>query len=217
MDSRKFLTTFLVIAVFALLSGSALGETQQVQKEDKAFLEQIIDLVVKNNPALQSQREFIDEIQKMPQPGEGIIDEEEFKSNEGEAPLLSLTELENLRKMRVERKKTLSQAKQTYESLKKSLLSELLTNITKISQLKNRQENLHKLKSFLEERKVSLEKQVKAGVEEPSALFDLTERIMEISLEIQNVEKEVEILKLETAVNFGGEKWQELLDLLDKI
>ncbi|GAI49734.1 unnamed protein product, partial [marine sediment metagenome] len=54
-------------------------------------------------------------------------------------------------------------------------------------------------------------------IKQPSALFDLTERVMQSRLEIKNAAREREILKLETAISLGGEKWEDLLDLLNKV
>ena len=77
--------------------------------------------------------------------------------------------------------------------------------------------NLEELKSFLEKRRDSSEKQVKAGIKQPSTLFELTERLMQTSLEIKNAARERKSLKLETAINLGGKKWENLLGLLDKV
>ncbi|GAI93539.1 unnamed protein product, partial [marine sediment metagenome] len=56
-----------------------------------------------------------------------------------------------------------------------------------------------------------------AGIQEPSALFNVTERVMQTRLEIKNAASELEILKLETAISLGGEKWEDLLDLLNQV
>ncbi|GAI08746.1 unnamed protein product, partial [marine sediment metagenome] len=96
-------------------------------------------------------------------------------------PLLSLSEViqvETFVQRKLDREKTLAEAKQTYENLKQSLVSNLMAKITEMAKLKNKRENLEELKSFLETRQDSLEKQVKAGIKEPTALFDVTERIM---------------------------------------
>jgi len=86
-----------------------------------------------------------------------------------------------------------------------------------MEKLRNKRENLEELKSFFETRRDSLEKQVKAGIKEPGVLFDLMERVMQTSLEIRNAIGELEILKLETAISLGGEKWENLLGLLNKV
>ncbi len=190
-------------------------------------LQQVIQLAVKNSPILESQRSLINTIQKMPDPGVGFINLEELQSRsrrvgeEGmETPLLSLSQavqMETFIQTKLDREKTLAQAKQTYENLKQSLISNLMTKITEMAKLENERGNLEELKSFLETRQDSLEKQVKAGIKEPSVLFDLMERVMQTSLAIKNAARELDTLKLEVAISLGGEKWEDLLGLLNKV
>ncbi len=224
---KKIKKSFIFGLTLILLSPSiALGQAKS-QPQPADVLQQIIQLAVENNPILESQRSFINTIQQMPEPGAGFINLKELQSQsrrvgEGgmQAPLLSLSQavqVETFIQRKLDREKTLAQAKQTYENLKQSLISNLMAKITEMAKLKNKRGNLEELKSFLETRRDSLEKQVKAGIKEPSALFDLMERVMQTSLEIKNAVRELEILKLETAISLGGEKWKDLLDLLNKV
>jgi len=213
--------------VVLLVSPSiALGEAKS-QPQPADVFKQIIQLAVEKTPILESQRSFINTIQQMPEPGAGFINLEELQSTSRrvgetgmEAPLLSLSQaiqVETFIQRKLDREKTLAEAKQTYESLKQSLISNLMAKITGMAKLKNKRGNLEELKSFLETRQDSLEKQVKAGIKEPGVLFDLMERVMQTSLEIKNSARELEILKLETAISLGGKKWEGLLDLLNKV
>jgi len=214
------------LVLFLLFPSITLGQVKShPQRAD--IVQQIIQLVVENNPILQSQRNFINTIEQMPEPGAGFINLEELQSRshrvgeEGtETPLLSLsqaTQLETFIQRKLDREKTLAQAKQTYENLKQSMVSNVMTKITEMEKLRNKKGNLEELKSFLETRRGSLEKQVKSGIKEPSILFDLMERVMQTGLEIKNTTSELELLKLETAISLGGEKWEALLSLLNKI
>jgi len=215
------------LVLFLLFSPSvALGQAEsQLQQAD--ILQQIIQLTVQNNPILESQRSFINTIEEMPEPGAGFINLEELQSRsrrvgeEGmETPLLSLSaviQVETFVQTKLDREKTLAQAKQSYENLKASLISNLMAKVTEMAKLENKRENLEELKSFLETRRDSLEKQVKAGIIEPSALFNVKERVMQTSLGIKNAASELEILKLEIAISLGGEKWEDLLDLLNQV
>ncbi len=225
MSVKKIL---ICVGVFAWLLSSTAAFSQAEEKVQPGdVLQQIIQLAVENNPILESQRSFINTIQQMPEPGAGFINLEELQSSsrrvgeEGmETPLLSLSQavqMETFIQSKLDREKTLAEAKQTYENLKQSLVSNLMAKITEMAKLKNKRENLEELKSFLETRQDSLEKQVKAGIKEPSVLFDLMERVMQSRLEIKNAARELEILKLETTISLGGEKWEDLLDLLNKL
>jgi len=197
------------------------SQVKQEQLKQEEVIQQIIRLVVENSPALQQQRNLIAQIEQMPEPGEGFVEPDRIKrvksSATEETPFLTLDQVEDIRNRMINRITILGEQRRTYEDLKKELLSELMSKITRILTLENKKQNLNELKSFLEERKISLEKQVKAGVEEPVTLFDLMERIMNASLNMQNTAVELEILKLEIATNFGGQKQQELLSLLAKI
>lgn len=208
-------------ASFALEQTQPQTQIKQEQAKEEEIISQLIQLVVENSPALQEQRNLIVQIEKILEPAEGFVEPEIIKRIESgaleETPFLTLDQAENIRNQMINRIRVLSGERRTYEDLKKNLLSELLSKITRILTLKNKKQNLNELKSFFQERRISLEKQVKAGVEEPVALFDLIERIMNVSLGIQNTASELEILKLEVATNFGGQRQQELLSLLDKI
>ena len=225
MSVKKVL--MCVVVLTWLLSPAAAFTQTEEKAQPVDVLQQIIQLAVENNPILESQRSLINTIQQMPEPGAGFINLEELQSRSrrvGEegmgTPLLSLGEviqIETFVQRKLDRKKTLAQAEQTYENLKQSLISSLMAKITEMAKLKNKEGNLEELKSFLERRQDSLEKQVKAGIKEPTALFDLTERVMQSRLEIKNAARELEILRLETAISLGGMKWDDLLDLLNKV
>ena len=225
MSAKKILIWVVVLA-WVLLPQAALTQTEE-KGQTANILQQIIELTLESNPVLESQRSFINTIEEMPEPGAGFINLEELRSQSqrvGEpgtgTPLLSLSQaiqVEQFIQRKLDREKTLAQAKQTYENLKASLISNLVAKITEMAQVKNKKGNLEELKSFLETRRDSLEKQVKAGIKEPSVLFDLMERVMQTSLEIKNAARELELLKLETAISLGGENWNDLLDLLNKV
>ena len=215
----------LVLLLFLSLNSMQAKTQEQEQKVDT--LQQIIQMVVENNPILGSQRSYIYTLQQMPEPGAGFVNLDKLQSQryrmgeEGtEVPLLSLSQaiqIETIREKKIEREKTIAQANQTYENLKQTVLFNLMTKITEMTKLKNKKKNLEELKSFLQTRQDSLEKQVKAGVKEPTTLYDLMERVMQTTLDLENATEELRILKLETAVGLGGEKWEDLLNLLDKV
>lgn len=215
-----------LICSLLFLSVTAFSQTEG-ETESADVLWQIIKLVEENNPILKSQRALIETIKQAPEPGEGFINLEELRSKTGkvgeqgaQTPLLSLSEViqvDQFVQRKLDREETLAEAEQGYEMFKESLISKLMAKITEIAKLKNKLENLEELKSFLEERRVSLQKQVNAGIKEPSTLFDLEERLIQISLEARNTTREQEILRLETAISLGGRKWQDIQILLNKV
>ncbi len=220
MKTKRVLVLSLISVLLISLTAWTQEQTQTTQKNP---IEKIIELIVENNPTLQSQRNLIKEIEEMPPPGSGFIDIEALESVTGtetggiQTPLLSMTQLEDIRDAMLARKEMLEKARQSYESLRKSLLTELLTNLAELSKLENRTKSLSQLESFLGSRAESLTQQVKAGLQQPATLYDLTERIMDTSMEIENTILEIESLKLQTAITIGGNKWKELLVMLNEL
>ena len=223
MKTEKVLVSSLALILLISFTAWAQDQPQQSQPPQKDPLQRIIELVVENNPTLQSQESLIREIRQMPEPGAGFIDLKSLEAgSETEAagirtPLLSMSQLEMIRDKMLQRRETLEKARQAYESLKKSLVTELFTGLTDLSKLKNKKKSLNQLESFLRNRAESLSQQVKAGLEKPTTLFDLTERVMSTSMEIENATEELKTLKLRIAITMGGDKWQELSNLLDKL
>ena len=186
------------------------------------LLKKMIDMVIENNPGLKSQRNLISEIESMPRPGEGFIDSDEFiktGSNDSElgSPFLTISQTEEIRRLILERRSMIEEAMQKYENKKKSLTSSFLGKVTEIVGLKNKAANLEEMKTFLNDRIATMKIQAKTGITEPAALYGLMERVMQAELEIENTSAALEIARLESAVNFGGDKWLELMDLLDRI
>jgi len=235
MNMKKVALGFLILT---LLIFSHLGWA----KEDRTFLsaeviQQLIDFVVENNSILRSQRKIITEIESIPLPeriwdanltlkgGLGTAEDENTYvirtvpsvSLGLEIPLYDPSKKRDILQERVAFNENLEKTKQRYNDLKNSIVSNLLNKIARLSQLDNEKKNLVELKSYLKDNLSSLEKQVKAGVEEPDTLWALSERIMNLDTRIYNLSSQFETLKWEIATTLGGEKWQELLQLLDEI
>ena len=220
MRSKVF-TVGLIVMVLALLPMMAIGQTES-KSETVGTIQKIVDLAIQKSSILELQQNYIDQVEALPRPGEGFIDFKELQAQLADPEgiylgLVQVAQLENIREMGVRRSETLAEARITYENLKKSLISQLMGKITAITKLKNQYQGQIQLKSFLDERKASLEKQVKAGVEKPSVLFDLVERIMNLSIDMENVAEQLNITRLETALNFGGEWWVEILTFLNEL
>ncbi len=235
MNIKKAAVSLLILT---LLISSYPGWAE----EDRTFpstevLQQFIDFVVENNPILCSQRKIITEMESIPLPerfwdvdltlkgGVGTAEDEDTHvirtvpsvSLGLEIPLYDPSKKRDILQKRVAFNERLEQAKQKYSNLKNSIVSDLLNKVARLSQLDNEKKNLIKLKSYLKDNLSSLEKQVKAGVEEPDTLWALNERIMNLDTKIYNLSSQFKTLKWEIATTLGGEKWQELLQLLNEI
>jgi len=230
-----------VPAIFLVLMGitfslAAWGKTEElIPKGD--ILQETIDLVVENNPTLQSQRSLFEQIQALPDPGKGgdfqlslrggittyaSEDTQEvwFGPTGGvglEIPLFSSSRRKERIMSRLTYAKELEKAKQDYLRLKNSIVSELLAKLNKLFGLQNEKKKLEELRFFLSSNIESLKQQVKTGVIKAADLWELTERIMDIETKIYNRSTELEILKREIALNLGGEKSSQLRQMLEQL
>lgn len=225
MIIKNVVVGYLVVALLFVPS-IALGQAKEKSGKSQLLpqvdlIYQMVNLIVESNPSLQSQKAILEEIKTMPQPGAGFIDLKKLISEsqkEGvKAPLLTMSQVDEIRNKMLDRKKALESARQSYYTLKNSLTSQLLTEVGEISKLKNKKENSSKLLSLLKERAESIKAEVKAGITEPTTLYDMMEKIMNLSVEIEDTSDELEVAKLQTALTLGGERWRELLSLLNQL
>ena len=235
MMRKKVTAIFLVLMGFIL--GSAVGGKAEELTVNGDIVQQIIDLVVENNPTLQSQRSLLEQIQALPNPGEGLdlqlslrggiatyADEDNREIWAGptggvglEIPLFSSSRRKDRIMARLTYAKELEKAKQDYLRLKNSIVSELLTKLNKLFGLQNEKKKLEELQSFLSSNIESLKQQVKAGVIKAADLWELSERIMDTETKIYNCLSELEILKREIAINLAGEKSGQLRQMLEEL
>ena len=235
MIMRKVLTILLVV-MGATLFFAACGNTQK-SAANEDVLQQIIDLVMENNPSLQSQRRLLNQIQALPDPGKGFdiqlsvrgglttyADEDDrevwFGPTGGvglEIPLFSPSRRRERIMDRLTYAKELEKAKQDYFDLKNSIVSELLSKLKGVFGLQNEKRKLEELKSFLASNVESLKQQVKTGVIKAADLWELTERIMDTEASVYNRSSELEALKREIAINFGGDKSGRLRQMLEQL
>jgi len=235
MTMKKVLTIFLVL-MGATLFFIGCGNTQEFAANGD-ILQQIVDLVVENNPTLQSQRRLLNQIQALPDPGKGLdlqlsvrgglttyADEDDravwFGPTGGvglEIPLFSPSRRRERIMDQITYAKEVEEAKQDYFDLKNSIVSELLRKLRQVSGLQNEKRKLEELKSFLASNVESLKQQVKTGVIKAADLWELTERIMDTEASIYNQSTELNVLKREIAINFGGEKSEQLRQMLDQL
>jgi outer membrane protein TolC len=236
MIRKKVLAIFLVLLMGITFSFTVQGKAEELIPQGD-ILQEIIDLVVENNPTLQSQRSLLEQIQTLPNPGKGVDfqlslrggmatyvdedDQEVFIGPSGgvglEIPLFSSSRRKERIMDQLAYAKELEKTKQDYLALRNSVVSELLTKLNKLFQLQNERKKLEELRFFLSSNIESLKQQVKAGVIKAADLWEITERIMDTETKIYNRSSESEILKREVAINLGGERAEELRQMLEQL
>ncbi len=235
MMKKNVLVVFLVL-MGVTFSFADCGKAEKlIPKGDT--LQEIIDLVVKHNPTLQSQRSLLDQIQALPDPGKGgdfqlnvrggvttYADETTSEVWTGptggvvlEIPLFSSSGRRQRIMSRLTYIKELEKTQQDYLALKNSVVSELLAKLKQLFELSNDKKKLEELKSFLSSNSESLKQQAKTGVIKASDLWELTERIMDTETKIYHWSSELELLKREIAINLGGEKSGHLRQMLEQL
>jgi len=232
---RKKVTAIFLVLMGVTLSFAVGGKAEELTVNGD-IVQQIIDLVVENNPTLQSQRSLLEQIQALPDPGRGVDFQLSVRggittyANEDtqeiwtgptggvglEIPLISSSRRRDRIMDRLTYAKELGKAKQDCLHLKNSIISELLAKLNKLLQLENEKKKLEELRFFLSSNIESLKQQVKTGLIKPSDLWELSERIMDTETKIYNRSSESEILKREIAINLGGEKSEELRQMLEQ-
>ena len=233
---RKKVPAIFLVLIGITFSFAGWGKTGELTANGD-ILQRIINLVVEDNPTLQSQRSLLEQIQALPNPGKGLdfevslrggmatyVDEDDREIWAGpsagvglEIPLFSSSRRKDRIMARLTYAKELEKAKQDYLALKNSIISELLSKLKKLFQLENEKKKLEELKSFLISNTETLREQVETGVMKANDLWELTERIMDTETNIYNRSSELELLKREIAINLGGEKSEELRQMLEEI
>ena len=241
MKIRKGTLSVLVIFIATLLisceyAKSATESDFPPELPGKDPLQKMIELVVEANPVLQTQRNFIKEIGEVPGPAKGLdidlgfnIGADYTSDDEGEGSIAPIGKIEltiplyssaKKRKIALDDltvQKDLTKAWQDYYDFKDTSISILLEKVSAIINLKNELEGQEKLLSLFQYNLEALRKQVEAGVTMPSTLWNMSERIVTVETDIANLLNNLDTLKRETAVTLAGDRWQELLDLLDEI
>ena len=241
MKIRKGALSVLVIFIATLLisceyAKSATESDFPAELPGKDPLQKMIELVVEANPTLQTQRNLIMEIGEVPGPSKGPDIDIGFKAgadytsdDEGEGSVTPVGKIEltiplyssaKKRKIALDNltlRERFTKAWQDYYSFKNSSISILLEKVSAIIDLKNELEGQEKLLSLLQYNLEALRKQVEAGVTMPSTLWNMSERIVTVETDIANLLNNLDTLKRETAVTLAGDRWQELLKLLNEI
>ncbi len=190
------------MAMVLLLLGPSAAALETDVGENDLFAE-IVEFVKDRDPVLRSQRAVMEAAEAM----------DTIELDDDAVP--GLTE-SSLRVQKFESVSQVQQAQQTYTQVERDLVSALLANLTEILSLRNAVENQKELLSLLEDRLEPTERQVEAGIVDADALWELSERIIDVQTEIDDSNSQLTVLKRETAFNYGGEDWRALLELVEQ-
>lgn len=188
-----------------------LGEVETAFELDPFpgdLISEIIDFVRERDPVLSSQREVIE-----------LIDERDNGTERPEGEVEELPEYirSSLREEELAGLLQKQEAQEKYTALNRELVSELLAKLSEIFSFNNEIKNQNELYDLLLAREETTQRQVEAGILEPQALQDLSEEIINVRTAISDAELNRRMLKMELALNYGGQDWQELRELIDRL
>lgn len=209
----------------------------QEKEQSNSLFEPMVKLVLEANPILKSQRSLIESISSLHEPGRGLDITFTFKVGANpvynkdlkqvsivptggltlEIPLYSRSRHQKVEEDKLSRKEKLEQAKQTYDNLKNSIITELFKKVNEILKLQNERKNLKDLISFLTKNLKVIEEKVKVGVAKNEDVWNLRERIMDTQTKIDNISSQLKTLREETAFTLAGQSWPKLLKLLQDL
>ncbi len=218
-----------------LLLLAATGAWAQVDGGQDQIIQQMLRIVLENNPTLASQQELVRESEKLPDIRSRIAltgmsfsfatsyydpDTGAFRVYPAATLGTSISISDPARAMNAYNlKKAREEARQEYQKTRSYLIADLLSAVRDILAWQNKAASLEKLKVYLEDYSDLVEKQVRAGAASPDAdkLWNLRERIIGIEVEMQDLRDRRSTMQLEAALRLGGEAWQELLDLFGQL
>ncbi len=237
--NRVLIVSVVLMAAISLCAGFAQSpgnEDFPGEVQETNYLQQMIELVVEANPILKSQRSLIKEIETIPESVKGLDFSLGLKTGaalenndawertiapigsiELTIPLYSSAKKRKIALENLTTQKDLTKAWQDYYQLKNSVISDLLTRVDELINLKNELEGQKNLLSLFQNNLEALKKQVEAGIASPSNLWSISERVMATETRIAILLSGIDINKRETVVNLAGTRWPELMEMLNQI
>ncbi len=202
-NTLHFITVslFTVLILFLLGTSSGLAQTNQ-SNADQDYFALIIDFVVSRDAVLDAQRQVMQAAVAMDTVKPGDVDN------------IPVHAQGSLLKQKFDAVASIQQAQQAYVTLERNLVSALFSNLTKVLSLRNQIENNQHLLKLLTDRLEPTERQVTAGIVRDDVLWNLSERIIAVQIAIADGKSQLVALERETAFNYGGDNWAELLELI---
>lgn len=193
-----------------------------------ATIREMIDLVTEASATFQVQSQLLAETRALeePKPRSGLTatsiglsstfwDEEQDEPQVSPSASLTFTfsfrdPSSSLNKLNLAQAR--ATADQEKDRIRGDLVGTLFDALEQISTLRLRQQELLDLQQELEARLERIEgERLVVTIEQ---LWDIEERLTNVSVELSDTTRSLELLKVRTAMQLGGSRWQRLLELL---
>ncbi|MFW6386959.1 MAG: hypothetical protein ACOCZM_03195 [Bacillota bacterium] len=186
---------------------SEMEGTVGLENFSQDLIYEIVEFVQKRDPVLESRQEMMEVLS-------AGAEEEISENNSDELPDYIRSTLQEGELDKIFRRQ---EAREEYTELERNLVSELLARISEIFTYRSEIENQQELHELLQNREETALRQVEAGIMEEEELQELSEEIISVRNNISRAEINLQTLKMEIALNYGEEDWQELLELFDRL
>lgn len=186
---------------------SEMEGTVGLENFSQDLIYEIVEFVQKRDPVLESRQEMMEVLS-------AGAEEEISENNSDELPDYIRSTLQEGELDKIFRRQ---EAREEYTELERNLVSELLARISEIFTYRSEIENQQELHELLQNREETALRQVEAGIVEEEELQELSEEIISVRNNISRAEINLQTLKMEIALNYGEEDWQELLELFDRL
>lgn len=193
--------------VVALMMVSSLASFVMADEDivDDDLFAEIIAFVVDRDPVLQGQKNVITAARRM-----DTVDL-------GDGQSVPAYAQGSLLQMSFDNVSRVQQTQQLYTELERRLVTEVLNKLTGILSLRATIDSQNELYELLSERLEQTERQVQAGIVQPTELWELSERLINFRTSAQEAQVQLLVLEREIAFNYGGDQWQQLLALLQNL
>jgi hypothetical protein len=226
---------FGVRAYLLLMALMAATAWAQVDDARDQLIQQMLRIVLENNPALASQQELLRETESLRAPRARVAlsgvtfsfassiwdpDTNSYGFYPAATVGASISIADPARALNsFNLAKSRAEARQKQLELKDALITDLLSTVREILKLAAHRVSLEKLKAYLQDYSNLIDKQVRAGAASPelAKLWDLKERLLGVEAEIEDVENQLGTLRLEAALRLAGDSWEELLELFSRL
>jgi hypothetical protein len=229
---------FSLFGVRAFVISMALVATTAWAQVDSArdqLIQQMLQVVLDNNPALASREELLRETENL-RPSRSRValsgvnfsfassvwdpDTSSFRFYPAATLGASLSIADPARALNsYNLAKARTEARLEQQELKNALIKDLLSTVRELLKLAGHRESLEKLKAYLQDYSDLIDKQVRAGAASPelAKLWDLKERLLDVEAEIGDAGNQLDTMRLEAALRLAGDSWGELLELFSRL
>jgi len=225
----KFFITCVAFSILCVSLSLAQDEkgisAEQGPLIDRDLMQRMINLVLESNPELLEQREFLRQIKELPEPAEGYLTEEEIKGLTLQKTAgVTMDSMERIRGMWIGRREKIVSMEISYIVAEKGVIANVIDSYVSIKNSKENLKEAEELREILQREYETAKKEVQMGIrsmfkeaEKSLGIFDYERMILQNENAIRQQRRAFERDKLKTAISLVGDKYPELLELLNRI